>query len=197
MYDSVIWGPEDDPHGNVQHIATNGLTKEDVEHGLEHTFDFDVSARSGLPLIYGVGPHGRDIIVVLRTDRRLNDLPDHSFLPEASGGEMTIRRIQRDRPPTKAEAERYRALRRQAEAEKPLILQQANASAAIRDLLAELRTAREQRGLSLADVREKTGMDRSGISKLESGARDNPTLATLIRYADAVGKSLVVRLVDK
>jgi len=39
-------------------------------------------------------------------------------------------------------------------------------------------------------------MDRSALSKLESGQRPNPTLETLIRYAEAVGKRLVVSLAD-
>jgi DNA-binding XRE family transcriptional regulator len=64
------------------------------------------------------------------------------------------------------------------------------------ELLRQLREAREQRGLSLAELTELTGMDRSALSKLESGQRPNPTLETLIRYAEAVGKRLVVSLVD-
>jgi len=34
------------------------------------------------------------------------------------------------------------------------------------------------------------------LSKLETGLRANPTVATLVRYAEAVGKRLVVSLVD-
>ena len=39
-------------------------------------------------------------------------------------------------------------------------------------------------------------MDRSAISKLENGQRPNPTVETLARYAQAVGKRLVVSLTD-
>lgn len=39
-------------------------------------------------------------------------------------------------------------------------------------------------------------MDRSALSKLETGQRANPTVATLSRYAAAVGKRLVVLLAD-
>ena len=63
-------------------------------------------------------------------------------------------------------------------------------------LLPDLKTAREQSGLSLADMTRLTGMDRSALSKLESGQRPNPTLETLVRYAEAVGKRLVVSLTD-
>jgi transcriptional regulator with XRE-family HTH domain len=39
-------------------------------------------------------------------------------------------------------------------------------------------------------------MDRSSLSKLETGQRANPTVETLARYAQAVGKRLVVSLRD-
>ena len=55
---------------------------------------------------------------------------------------------------------------------------------------------REAKGLSLADLTELTGMDRSALSKLETGQRANPTVETLVRYAQAVGKRLVVSLAD-
>ena len=41
-----------------------------------------------------------------------------------------------------------------------------------------------------------TGMDLDPRSKLYSGDGPNPTLETLVRYAEAVGKRLVVRLAD-
>jgi len=66
----------------------------------------------------------------------------------------------------------------------------------LHDLLQQLKAAREEKGLSLADLTERTGMDRSALSKLETGQRPNPTIETLVRYADAVGKRLVVTLAD-
>ena len=39
-------------------------------------------------------------------------------------------------------------------------------------------------------------MDRSALSKLETGRGANPTVETLVRYAEAVGKRLVVSLTD-
>jgi len=50
--------------------------------------------------------------------------------------------------------------------------------------------------MSLAEVTALTGMDRSSLSKLETGLRPNPTVETLVRYAEAVGKRLVVSLAD-
>lgn len=67
----------------------------------------------------------------------------------------------------------------------------------MQELLRQLKAAREARGLSLADLTDLTGMDRSALSKLETGQRPNPTVETLVRYADAVGKRLVVSLVDQ
>ena len=50
--------------------------------------------------------------------------------------------------------------------------------------------------MSLSDLTELTGMDRSALSKLETGQRPNPTIETLVHYAEAVGKRLVVSLAD-
>ena len=62
------------------------------------------------------------------------------------------------------------------------------------ELVQQLKAAREEKGLSLSDLTRLTGMDRSALSKLETGQRLNPTIETLVRYADAVGKRLVVSL---
>jgi transcriptional regulator with XRE-family HTH domain len=66
----------------------------------------------------------------------------------------------------------------------------------LQELLKQLKSAREKKGLSLSDLTELTGMDRSALSKLETGQRANPTIETLVRYAEAVGKRLVVSLTD-
>ena len=66
-----------------------------------------------------------------------------------------------------------------------------------KELLPQLKAARGQQGLSLAEVTRLAGMDRSAISKLENGRRPNPTVDTLVRYAEAVGKRLVVKLADE
>src|SRR5437763_6963428 len=51
-----------------------------------------------------------------------------------------------------------------------------------------LKKERLRRGLSIADVSERSGLDRAVVSRLENGKQDNPTVATLMRYAAAVGK---------
>jgi transcriptional regulator with XRE-family HTH domain len=43
---------------------------------------------------------------------------------------------------------------------------------------------------------DRTGMDRAMIRRLENGQLGNPTLATVGHYARALGKHVVVTLVD-
>jgi DNA-binding XRE family transcriptional regulator len=113
---------------------------------------------------------------------------------------MTMRRIIRDRRLTPEEAAKYKAIREQVAEELPdLITRHHERMAALdqlQDLLGQLKATREAKGLSLADVADLTGMDRSALSKLETGQRPNPTVETLVRYAEAVGKRLVVSLTD-
>jgi ribosome-binding protein aMBF1 (putative translation factor) len=66
----------------------------------------------------------------------------------------------------------------------------------LRKTFAALKALREQQGLSITDLADRTGMDRAMISRLENGQMDNPTLATVTRYAQALGKRVVVSLVD-
>ncbi|NLA35243.1 MAG: helix-turn-helix transcriptional regulator [Actinobacteria bacterium] len=53
-------------------------------------------------------------------------------------------------------------------------------------LIRELITARQRRGLKPVDVARKMGVDRSAVTRFESGGT-NPTMATINRYAEAVG----------
>ena len=113
---------------------------------------------------------------------------------------MTMRRINRDRRLTPEEAAKYKAVREQVAEELPDLVARHQGRLEVRDqlqeVLKELKAAREAEGLSLADLTELTGMDRSALSKLENGQRPNPTVETLVRYAEAVGKRFVVSLAD-
>jgi ribosome-binding protein aMBF1 (putative translation factor) len=66
---------------------------------------------------------------------------------------------------------------------------------ALMAFLKRLRELREAAGLSLADVAERTGMDKAFVSRLELG-RGNPTVDTLARYAAALGKRVVFGVED-
>jgi DNA-binding XRE family transcriptional regulator len=59
-----------------------------------------------------------------------------------------------------------------------------------------LRQHREQAGLSLGDVADRSGLDKATLSRLENGWYPNPTLNTLARYARGIGKRLVLDLED-
>jgi ribosome-binding protein aMBF1 (putative translation factor) len=108
-----------------------------------------------------------------------------------------MKRITRDRRLTPEEAAKYKAIREQVAGELPERHHDRMATLdQLQELLMRLKAAREAKGLSLADLTELTGMDRSALSKLETGQRANPTVETLVRYAEAVGKRLVVSLAD-
>jgi DNA-binding XRE family transcriptional regulator len=64
-------------------------------------------------------------------------------------------------------------------------------------IAALLKQAREEAHLSLADVSDRCGLDRSAISRLENGIYQNTTLHTLHRLAQAYGKRFIVQLVDE
>jgi DNA-binding XRE family transcriptional regulator len=65
---------------------------------------------------------------------------------------------------------------------------------AILKLVARFKAARESQGLTLAQVAEKMGIDPPALSRLENGKMLNPTLATLHKWAEALGQKLDVDL---
>lgn len=111
-----------------------------------------------------------------------------------------MKRVTRPQRLTAQQGAKYRAVRQQVAQELPELIQRRRQRLAsldqVQTLLVQLKAARQAKGLSLADVTELTGMDRSALSKLETGQRTNPTVETLVRYAEAVGKQLVVSLID-
>lgn len=106
------------------------------------------------------------------------------------------------REPTAAQAAKYRRIRELITAEIPEIKQEARARrqgrrARIQEAVVILKAEREMRGLSLADISERTGISKSAISRLENNANANPTIHTLTKYADALRMVLSVTLTDK
>jgi len=110
-------------------------------------------------------------------------------------GKKTATRRRRDRYLTADEAAKYDTIRRQVEEEFAGRIKKREASPTVRDAIAALKSAREDQGLSLADVRDRTGIERSALSRLEN-AVPNLTVRTLERYAEAVGKRIVIQLED-
>ncbi len=105
------------------------------------------------------------------------------------------KRKTRDRYLTAAEAAKYDAIRRQVEEECADRTKQSEGGPTVRAALAALKSAREARGLSLTDVRDRSGIERCALSRLENG-ESNVAVRTLERYAEAVGKRIFVRLED-
>jgi len=63
-------------------------------------------------------------------------------------------------------------------------------------LLDEFLRARAEQGLTQAQVAEKIGTTQSAVARMESGrGKHSPSLATLSRYAQALGCKLEVKLV--
>lgn len=114
-----------------------------------------------------------------------------------------LRRVQR--PLTPEQKAEYKKVLQQIEEEKPRLREigrKAKAEydarqAKLREAVAALKSAREEQGLSLADIRQRTGIDKANLSRLENAADPNPTFDTLTRYAEAVGKEIVITLAEK
>ena len=63
---------------------------------------------------------------------------------------------------------------------------------AILTLMARFKSIRESEGLTLAEVAERMEIDAPALSRLETGKMLNPTLATLHKWAEALGQKLDV-----
>lgn len=103
------------------------------------------------------------------------------------------------------ERRKYGDLRNALDAERNEIVAEArqrkrahdSVTAELREAFKVLKKERQSQGLSLADIQGRTGMSRSTISRLENDDSTNPTIETLTRYADALGKQLTITLNDK
>ncbi|HLA33584.1 MAG TPA: helix-turn-helix transcriptional regulator [Rhodocyclaceae bacterium] len=65
------------------------------------------------------------------------------------------------------------------------------------ELADQMLKARARAGLTQDAVAERMGTTKSAISRLESAGKHAPSLATLKRYAQAVGCELQVKLVPQ
>lgn len=114
---------------------------------------------------------------------------------------MKKQRIFRANRKTAEERARERTLRDKLQTERPSLEDLVRSGACdsdsvmtmgmyfdVQHALQALKQERERCGLSIGDVAERSGLDRAVVSRLENGKQDNPTVATLMRYAAAVGK---------
>jgi len=61
---SILWDEDDEPDGNVQHIAEHGLLIEDVEFVLENPVSESESGSTRRPCCFGYTSDGDFIIVI-------------------------------------------------------------------------------------------------------------------------------------
>jgi hypothetical protein len=114
---------------------------------------------------------------------------------------MKARRIFRPNKKSVSEQARERALREKLQKERPSLEDLVRDGACdpdavmtmgmyfdVQRALQALKREREQRGLSITAVAGRSGLDRAVVSRLENGKQDNPTVATLMRYAAAIGQ---------
>jgi predicted transcriptional regulator len=108
------------------------------------------------------------------------------------------RRVRRELTPE--EKKRWQRAQKMAEGDREDILAEGRrvkavrnrVEVAVRDAFRLLKAQRQALGLSLSDVEKKTGIGRAALSRLENETEPNPTVVTLTRYAEALGKQLVV-----
>jgi DNA-binding Xre family transcriptional regulator len=101
-----------------------------------------------------------------------------------------------------ADRKRHKAVRAKVQREKPTPMElmtegvwlPLGAHFALLEAMQHLKAQRRRRGVSLAELARRTGIDKAALSRLENGQQKNPTLATLTRYAAALGKQVELRL---
>ena len=72
----ILWDLDDDPNGNVQHIAEHGFSKEDVEDVLlDDTNEAAISRSSREVLTFGYTRNGAHIAVVWRQESEEDEFP--------------------------------------------------------------------------------------------------------------------------
>jgi DNA-binding phage protein len=105
------------------------------------------------------------------------------------------------RPFTPEEKKRFAKAKTEVAEQMPQLTKRAKVAKAqmleARHAMQLLKQAREDHHLSLADVCERSGIDRSNLSKLENDPNANPTLDTLARIAQAIGVTLRIDITDE
>ena len=114
---------------------------------------------------------------------------------------MALRRVYRKTERTPAELAELRAVREAFQRDRPgpgdLVASgeydgpfRHGDVMALLSTLGEIKHERERRGLTLANVSERSGLDKGMLSRLENGKILNPTMASLWKYSRAVGMAL-------
>ena len=118
---------------------------------------------------------------------------------------MTVRTGQRIyRAATPEEKARHHQIREQVKEELPDLQQRARQKLAevmqqgvdIHQTIALLKAERLKKGLTLSELNASTGIEMATLMQLEENADADPTINVLTRYADAVGKKVLVVLTN-
>lgn len=133
----------------------------------------------------------KPIKVAERTRRQLDSLPPE----KRAEAEAILARTQTPEYRAREAAQRD-AIQREIRETGRIAMIPAKELDGLKTFLETLRREREARGLSLADLAELSGMDKAALSRLENCQQMNPTLITLARYAQALGKTLRLSLED-
>ncbi len=64
----------------------------------------------------------------------------------------------------------------------------------LREIVQVLKAERQRLGLSLAEVGERSGIGKANLSRLENDQDPNPTMDTILRYAEALGRVIHIAL---
>lgn len=62
--------------------------------------------------------------------------------------------------------------------------------------LAALKAEREAQGVSLSEMEKRTGISKSALSRLENEPNANPTVSTLMRIAEALGREITIQITN-
>jgi DNA-binding XRE family transcriptional regulator len=106
-----------------------------------------------------------------------------------------VKRIQRDRFLTAEEAARDEEVRRKVREEFPP-KKRTPKPIEITGIMRALKEARTSQGMTLAEAARRAEIEPPNLSTLENSPDANPTVQTLVRYADALGKTIHVVLED-
>ena len=61
-------------------------------------------------------------------------------------------------------------------------------------LIVKFKAAREKQGIPLAEIATRMGIDVAALEGIEAGRMLNPTIATLCKWAEALGQKLEIDL---
>lgn len=64
----------------------------------------------------------------------------------------------------------------------------------LRQAVEAIKRERKLQNVSLTELERRTGISKSSLSRLENDPTANPTIETLIRIAEALGKQILITL---